>query len=375
MDELARRLERARQHVEVGWDRDAARKGWVAIEQRRRRRLVARGALVTVAVVALGVVGGRALWPGEGDPLAEGPAAPLYFDDGTTAMPLDESASLRVVEQGPERTVVALERGGGYFSVAPDRAREFRVEAGDTRVTVLGTRFTVERVGAQVSVAVLRGRVEVEREGTRVVLGAGEQRWFGAASDPVAERPEPALDAIPPEPAPSPETAEAPRARRAPPRERPPREDWRSLAESGEYAASYALLTRTEVRDHPRDLLLAADVARLSGHPAESVRFLRRVTEGHPGDPRAALASFTLGRVLLDAMNRPGDAAAAFAASRRMGDGSLAEDSLAREVEARSRAGDHAGARARAEEYLARYPQGRRMQAVRRYGDLGEADD
>jgi outer membrane protein assembly factor BamD (BamD/ComL family) len=48
----------------------------------------------------------------------------------------------------------------------------------------------------------------------------------------------------------------------------------------------------------------------------------------------------------------------------------LAEDALARQVEATYRAGDTARARTLATEYLARYPKGRRVHAVQRFGGL-----
>jgi RNA polymerase sigma factor (sigma-70 family) len=51
-------------------------------------------------------------------------------------------------------------------------------------------------------------------------------------------------------------------------------------------------------------------------------------------------------------------------------DGPLAEDALAREVEAWSRCGEVEIARARATTYSQRYPRGRRAQMVRRFGGL-----
>ena len=89
------------------------------------------------------------------------------------------------------------------------------------------------------------------------------------------------------------------------------------------------------------DLLLAGDVARLSGHAAAAVAPLSRAVTLHPGDPRAPLAAFTLGRVHLEDLGAPRDAAIAFARARELApDGPLAEDALAREVEAWSRAGE-----------------------------------
>jgi transmembrane sensor len=119
------------------------------------------------------------------------------------------------------------------------------------------------------------------------------------------------------------------------------------------------------------DLLLAGDVARLSGHAGAAVAPLSRAVELHPEDPRAPLAAFTLGRVHLEDLGAPRDAALAFAGARTLEpDGPLAEDALAREVEAWSRAGETETARTRALTYIQRYPQGRRVHAVRRFGGL-----
>lgn len=77
------------------------------------------------------------------------------------------------------RRVVQLGRGAAFFSVARDEARPFVVEAGAVRVTVLGTRFGVERLGPEagggVWVQVESGRVRVEAPGVAPhELEAGE---------------------------------------------------------------------------------------------------------------------------------------------------------------------------------------------------------
>jgi len=109
----------------------------------------------------------------------------------------------------------------------------------------------------------------------------------------------------------------------------------------------------------------------LSHHPTEALAPLRRVVERHAKDPRAALAAFTLGRVLLDELGQPREGAGAFARARTLAPGGpLAEDALAREVEAMSRAGEVARARSLAVEYEATYPSGARLRAVRRHGGL-----
>ena len=139
---------------------------------------------------------------------------------------------------------------------------------------------------------------------------------------------------------------------------RPPRGKTVSMATAG-----------TDKGEAAADLLLAADRARLAGDAAEGAELLRKLLREHTDDPRAPLAAFTLGRLLLTELGRPAEAAAAFAQVRRLSpDGAFAEDSLAREVEALGKAGLAADARARADEYQRLYPNGRRMATVRTAG-------
>src|SRR5262249_23004104 len=109
---------------------------------------------------------------------------------------------------------------------------------------------------------------------------------------------------------------------------------WRTLAQDGDYSNAYKLMQSDwsgVVRDEPGELLLAADVARLSGHPARAIEALQRVVEKHASDSRAPLAAFTLGRTLLDQLGRPREAATAFATARRLEPrGAMAQDALAR---------------------------------------------
>jgi transmembrane sensor len=147
------------------------------------------------------------------------------------------------------------------------------------------------------------------------------------------------------------------------------REGWRELARDGEYDRAYAVIAA--VRDEPEELLLAADVKRLSHHPAEAIEPLRAVVRDHASDPRAPLAAFTLGRVLLEELGRPAEAADAFADAVRLApSGPMAEDALAREVEAQSRAGEPAAAKRLAQQYVAQFPTGRKLKSVRRFGAL-----
>jgi transmembrane sensor len=232
------------------------------------------------------------------------------------------------------------------FGVGREAARPAQPAACEVVVDRLAQPETAPR---PVEAIATRGEVTApERE--RHVAPVGETRSHAAARQDVATRAEHSEPALAPA-APS---------------------DWRDDAGRGDYAAAWAGLSRASAPlDAMEDLLLAGDVARLSGHAASSVAHLSRAAALHPDDPRAPLAAFTLGRVHLEDLGAPRDAALAFARARALApDGPLAEDALAREVEAWSRAGETETARARAVTYTRQYPHGRRAHAVRLFGAL-----
>jgi transmembrane sensor len=84
-------------------------------------------------------------------------------------------------------------------------------------------------------------------------------------------------------------------------------------------------------------LFAAADAARLAGHPAGAVAPLTAVFTRHPGDPRAAVAAYQLGRVLAFDLHDSARAAAAFARAHDLDpSGPLAADAAAHAAEARA---------------------------------------
>lgn len=353
--------------------------GWTAVEveaalrrlpaRRRRRRILRVGGGVALAVgAAAAVLAIRA-----GDRQGPRPATELLrLADGSTATALTDSAQVLPLEIGPERVVLRLVRGAAQFAVTPSPERSFRVHAGAVEVMAIGTEFAVDRRAAGVDVVVHAGRVRVEAGGTAVELIGGQRRRFIDAAPPA----EPSASADPPAPAQPPRPASAPmRAGPPSPREAPgparAARSWRALAAGGEFDDAYRQLDLADVPDNVDDLLLAADICRLSGHPRNAVAPLRRVVEAHRSDPRRQIAAFTLGRVHLDELGDPRAAAEAFASARAAAPGGpLAEDALAREVEAWSRAGEEGRAAAAAERYIELYPVGRRLKAVRRFGGI-----
>jgi transmembrane sensor len=323
---------------------------------RRRRRTVRAVALAAVALLVVASAGAiAASLSGESAVAAhkEERSSELRLADGTIAAPIGPESAVELVEESAALARVRLVRGRARFDVRPQaQGRTFRVAAGAVEITVVGTRFVVEYSDEAVVVTVEEGLVRVRAPAGESELGAGQRGVYDVRvpSDP---------------PAPV-EAAENPPAPEAGP-------DWRALASRGDFDRAYEALEGANVRNRVDDLMLAADVSRLSGHPADAVRYLERVIDEHRGDPRAPLASFTLGRVLLGQLGQPQRAARAFELTRTLAPrGELAEDALAREVEAWSRAGATDRARSLAERYFARYPNGRRSRAVREFGGIAD---
>ncbi len=269
--------------------------------------------------------------------------AVVTLADGTTATALDAATEISVARDSTDRAELVLSRGRGRFDVQPRPARTFVVQAGNVTVTVLGTLFTVERVADRVGVAVESGTVRVDWGVGSAVLEQNASGWYPPL---VIRQDDVAAD-------------DAPLGSRSP---------GRAAIGASSGAAPSSVTSQPE---NAADLFQAADKARASGHPQQATELLRRLLREHRNDARAPLAAFTLGRMLLMELGRPMEAASAFAEARRLSpSGPFAEDALAREVEAYGKAGATAQARARAEEYLRSYPQGRRAASVRVLGGI-----
>jgi transmembrane sensor len=252
--------------------------------------------------------------------------------------------------------------GSAWFEVRAEPSNPWRGQAGDVEVLIsTNTRFSMERTLDHVRITVDSGAVNVRWPGGKSVVNAGMTGSFPPAAVVPPVEPQPLTD----------EPEVKPLAPKAPSR---PLTSWQELAQGGRFDEAWVTLqkaTNKPLRDVPEELLLAADVARLSHHPEEAVAPLQQCVSHHAVDPRAPLAAFTLGRVLLDALGRPREAAQAFSTAQRLApSGPLAEDALARAVESWSRAGETALAREAAQTYLRRFPDGRREAAVRHHGGL-----
>jgi transmembrane sensor len=383
------RLARAGARIDAGLSDGDLERLIESARQRGRRRAVLRVGLATAAAgaaVAVLLVGGVSRWPsapvgqvsegGMGGSARRGAAAgeaaasrALVLADGSRAVPLDGDSVLAVLEDTPYRVRLAVERGGGRFDVTSRTARSFSVVAGEVTVTVVGTVFEVRRMKAAaaitVDVRVERGTVEVDWRVGKQRLQGGESGWFPPSPPPP---PSPvSSDAPPPVP---PGRGQLRAGAGAGARGRAGVAAAAGVGDGGAAAAPDSPKTAPPPRT-AEQLLSAADAARLAGRPDEGAALLKRLLDEHGADPRAPLAAFTLGRVLLMHLDRPREAAAAFADVRaRAPAGSFAEDALAREVEAWTKAGEPERARERAEEYLRLYPGGSRTRTVKALGGI-----
>lgn len=327
--------------VRVDWTATDLERRLGALVAARRGRERARAARRGVATLGLGGLvvyavltgGDRAPAPPEAA-LPTRQVAPLILPDGTSVEAASTGAIVIERHDGTELRV-ALTHGAATFDVRPSATRVFRVRAGQARVSVLGTRFTVTRAERHLDVRVARGRVEVEVSGELSrVLTDGEEGRFSTESSP-----------------------------------------WPTLAQAGRYQEALAALHAMGEGLSPKTpamALLAADAARGIARYADARAALEgALARGHGGSG-GALVAFALGKLLMQNLSLPGEAAAAFARARALDPkGPLAEDALAREVEAWARTGGAGGAalaRARAQLYRELYPRGLRSQEVSRWG-------
>jgi transmembrane sensor len=379
-------LDAAFGRIDPNWDESRTQRNLVATSRRmvrrRRLRIAAGSALLAVALSA----GAYRVWEAPGLRGAPSVATHLEsetadgqrqvrFGDGSSVLLFDDRSHLAIESVTPQSIAVSLTSGMAHFDVVPNPARAFSVRVDAVTVRVLGTSFNLERDAGRVRLTVERGRVRATWPHGQRVLAAGQSGWFPEESVPtesgtVAGLPTP-VEERPPITAAG-EEGLSERAG-APSVSQTLRTRFREHARKGEYAEAYrALAAAPQVVDNTaEDLLLAADAARLSGHPSEALPYLRRLLDKHARDQRAPLAAFTLGRILLSQLGRPTEAADAFLLTRRLApEGPLAQDALAREAEAANKAGAHERARRLAEEYRGRYPSGRRLEEVRRYGGI-----
>ncbi|HEY5281287.1 MAG TPA: FecR family protein [Polyangia bacterium] len=353
----------------------------------RPRRLLPLALVGATAVAAVTV----AAWRIHRD------AGPLRFADGrelvamdavTTAgefalsdgsrIRLSPGAHFEPLESSGTTFSAIVTQGRADFEVRPGGPRHWVIECGLATVEVIGTSFSCDRETGRLRLVVRHGAVLVR--GERVPNRA--RRLLAGESLELAEdarRPAPSSDdafampALPPPASASGSPAAEPLANLAKDGARgrmATTRNWRDLARRGRHGEAFSTLGTEGLRRESKrlgvnDLFALADVARLSGHPADAVVPLDRILTDFANDARAPLAAFALGRLELDSLGQAQAAATAFRKALALGIPSgLREDVRARLVEAYVRSGDAGAARRAADAYVDEFPNGRHLQAI-----------
>jgi len=328
---------------------------------RLRSTLVISSALLAGAIAAtLWVTSSRQLAPLPAGAVAVGaviesadtPIA-VQLNDGSR-VELSPRARLRLLKNAASEVALDLRAGKARFAVTHNRARAFKVQAGVAEVSVVGTRFELERSseagGVRLRVAVSEGIVEVRRQDDPDVrrLRAGES-WSALVPTLVTPPKQAEQEAQPDvEAEAEAETApegEAEVAIDSEPTEDQPAADTRSAQNTRERGAAH--------------VFERANLARRAGRMREAADAYAQLLARYPQDRRAGLSAFELGRIRMDALSDPAGAIEALERALRAGDSaSFHEDALARMVVAYDAQGRREACSLARERYLARYPNG-----------------
>jgi len=304
----------------------------------------------------------------------------IRLSDGSSIR-LSHGAHIDPLESSGTTFSAVVTQGRADFDVQPGGPRHWVVECGLATIEVVGTAFACDREPGRLRVEVRHGVVLVRGElvPNRVRrLSAGENLELVEASPRAATvagvslTPTASLgsNSSAGPLAPEPPSGASSRDDGTPKGHSVSAHAWRELARRGHNDEAYAMLGAEGLRSESKklgvnDLLALADVARLSGHPAEAVVPLQRILSDFAGNAQAPLAAFALGRLELDSLGHARAAVSAFRKALDLGIPlGLRQDVLARLVEAYSRSGDSAGAERAAEAYLNEFPNGRHVRAV-----------
>jgi TolA-binding protein len=302
---------------------------------------------------------------------ASEPARVVPLSDGTRVT-LSPGTQLRAGSMTSQQTELVLERGKARFEVAKQGARRFEVIAGEARVQVIGTVFTVDLAGAAPEISVEHGRVRVQAFERSWLLGAGQRvlaEPLLAAADVGSNAGTPTADAV----APPAGDADA---------VTPPAGDAKAAnGPMGAADARPAVATAPPAKPTPATfrqqlaraasataLLALADQARAAARPEDAELALQRLLQRHPRDASAPLAALALGRIQQEQLHRPAAAAKTLRAALAAGVPlALREDAEMQLLRAYVAADARASAAETAARYLKQYPNGRYVGEAKRW--------
>ncbi len=300
------------------------------------------------------------------EPQAAGDSV-LSFSDGTR-IEMAPKARGRILSLGAHGGRIAIEEGKAHVEVAHRAGAEWLFQAGPFTITVHGTAFSVgwSAADAHFDLRMETGVVSVKGpvSGGEIVLRAGETLSIGlrdrpptSIEPPLPERLDPSQSAL-----------RAPRNSAADPERRIAR-----AKEQGRWPAELAEGRADEVVQEARrlgiaqvlstssseDLSALADAARFERQSALAREALLAQRKRFPGSPRAAEASFLLGRLEDESAGGPERALGWY--DRYLAEaprGAYVSETLGRKMMVLERAHHRAEAASIAAAYLQRFPSG-----------------
>jgi hypothetical protein len=265
----------------------------------------------------------------------------VRLPEGVLAV-IAKNGQFEVRKRSDAEIILALLSGEGDFDVTHRDGRRVIVTTPQFDVEVIGTKFHVAVTGNEntpdVVVSVERGTVQVRsnrdngRSNVERRLTTGETWTSAVPSPPVAPS---GSNATPPDTAPS-------------------------LPSSVDKENGPA-------RSSAKELFESAERLRMNGRLRDAAAQLDSLRRQFPGDSRAPLAAFELGRIRMDGLGDYAGAATAFESSLKLNpSASFREDVEARLVTLYDRMGQKNACEASQRAYLARYPRGSHVNSVGR---------
>lgn len=320
---------------------------------------------------------------------ASGSAQPLEFSDGSRIV-LEANARAELARLGPTHAELELDRGRLSASINPHPGMRWVIAAGPYQVQVVGTKFSVEwdHKTTKLRVEVNEGSVRVwggDLAAAGVAVSAGQTLERFAPTPPAAPPPTPVLSPPAVASVEADAAARAPAAAATPPlAHRAPRKGltggtlpaapansarlrepgFAELSQAGKYREALAL---AEARGFERllselpetELFALGNSARYAGNSARAKQALLALRQRFPGRAGSELAALYLARIAEQSEKSPREAVRwlrIFLTESPTGD--LAAGARGSLLSILTSAGDTAGARTVAEDYLRYHPSG-----------------
>ncbi len=320
---------------------------------------------------------------------AEGTPAELGFSDGSRIL-FEPETTGQMLALEDKRTEVRVLKGRVDADINRATGATWDVMAGPYRVSVIGTKFTVEwdPASERFAVDVTRGKVRVTggdlgAAGVAVTAGQNVVREPAVRAPKATEvaQVEPAAEeneaATPEEEAVEPQQ---PAARAAAKRRPSTKADetpatagtalpsaesqWRELSRSGRYGPAFERISALGFETvmgqaNAEDLLLLANTARYAGRSQRARQAYEALRQRYPESAGARIAAFYLARLAQDANGQPREAVSWLRIYLREDPGGhLAATARARLIDTLLQLGDRSGARDVARDYIRLHPDG-----------------